>query len=499
MRGYFALVLHAHLPFVRHPEHEFFLEEEWLFEAITESYIPILVALERLVADGIPFELTLSLSPTLVSMLSDELLRRRYERHLQYLRALVDRECGRTRSDPTRQRVAQHYRRRLEIVDRTWQAKSGNIVSAFSRLQRDGYLEILTCAATHGYLPLLSTHPRAVRAQVAVAVDHYERHFHQKPRGIWLPECGYYRGLDSILANEGLRYTIADGHAIHLAQPQARFGSYSPIYCADSGVALFARDHRSSVEVWCRQQGYPGNPVYREFYRDIGFDLDLSDIGAYLRPEGVRKHTGIKYHRITGATEDKALYDAGVAKRTAVEHAANFLSNRKRQIEFASDKIGSRTLVVAPYDAELFGHWWYEGPWWLESFLRQCATEQSAFRLTQLGTYLAENPTQQMVRPAPSSWGEGGYHGVWLDESNAWIYPRLHRSADRMISMVDRWPDAQGLRRRALNQAARELLPGSGERLGFHDVHPDHRGLRAAKDRGASQSIRSYFRGCFRQ
>jgi 1,4-alpha-glucan branching enzyme len=458
VKGHLALVLHAHLPFVRHPEHPFFLEEEWLYEAITETYLPLLDCFEKLASDGVPFRLTLSLSPTLLAMLGDDLLRRRYERHLEHLRALVEREIARTKRDAKVQKVALHYREQLSRADQMWQHLAGNLPAAFARLQRQGYLDILTCAATHGYLPLMRNHPAAVRAQIRTAVQQHKQVIGVAPTGIWLPECGYYPGLDAILAEEGLRYFVADAHAVHFSRPRPRNGTYAPVFCAGSGVALFPRDHQTSVQVWSRRQGYPGDPAYREFYRDIGFDLPMEALANYLQPPGMRKHTGIKYHRITGSTSAKETYCVDLAKEKAAEHAANFMFNREKQIEHHHDVLERDALVVAPYDAELFGHWWYEGPWWIDYFCRKSAYDQSSYRLTHLREYLAKYSTQQLVQPAESSWGEGGYNAVWLDDNNSWIYPKLHRAAGQMIRLAQEYPEATGWQQRALNQAARELM-----------------------------------------
>jgi 1,4-alpha-glucan branching enzyme len=198
--------------------------------------------------------------------------------------------------------------------------------------------------------------------------------------------------------------------------------------------------------------------VYREFYRDIGYDLDFDYIGPYVQPTGDRKNTGIKYHRITGKTAHKELYDPHWAREKAAEHAANFMFNRERQIEHLRGVFGRPPIVVSPYDAELFGHWWYEGPWWLDYVIRKSCYDQPVYRITHLVEYLNEQPTQQVAQPAQSSWGDKGYHEFWLNESNEWVYPHLHKAADRMIGLARDIVDADGLMRRALNQAARELL-----------------------------------------
>ena len=455
--GYLALVLHAHLPFVRHPEHESFLEEDWLYEAITETYIPLLQALESMAGDGVPFRLTLSMSPTLVSMLTDDMLKERYSAYLTRLQELSHSELSRTRDHGHLSYLAAHYRDRFESIAGTWARHGGDLVAALATLQDRGYLDIMTCAATHGYLPLLAVTPEAVRAQVRVAVALHETHFGRPPRGIWLPECGYYPGLDTMLAEAGIRYFVADTHALLLARPRPRFASFAPVYCTGSGVAVFARDVESSAQVWSRQRGYPGDFTYREFYRDIGHDLDRAYIGPYIQPDGRRKNTGIKYHRITGPSDHKELYDPYWARRKAMEHAGDFIANRQQQVAQLGSTLEMPPLVVAPYDAELFGHWWYEGPWWMEELLRRAVSEGTV-RPVHLAGYLRRNPTHQVCQPSQSSWGDGGFHEFWLNSTSEWIYPHLHAAARRMVGLARDLPGADGLLRRALNQAARELL-----------------------------------------
>jgi 1,4-alpha-glucan branching enzyme len=455
--GDLALVLHAHLPYVRHPEHDSFLEEDWLYEAITETYIPLLQGLEALAADALPVRVTLSISPPLLHMLSDELLHERYRAYLARLERLAQKERARNAGDGHLGYLARHYAERFEATAATWDRLDGNLVGAFADLQRRGLLDLMTSAATHGYLPLMQASPAAVRAQVRVGVEQHTRMVGQAPQGIWLPECGYFPGLDRQLSAAGLRYFVGDTHAVLLARPRPSQGSLAPVYCTGSGVAVFGRDVESSRQVWSRATGYPGDPVYREFYRDIGYDLDLDYIRPFVQPTGERKSTGIKYHRITGATDHKQLYDPYWAHRRAEEHAADFVGHRRRQLQALPPGGGpGGPIVVCPYDAELFGHWWYEGPWWLEATLRQAA--EGGPRLNHLRGYLEQNPTQQVCTPAQSSWGEGGFHAYWLNPRTEWIYPHLQMAAARMEALARIHPDADGLRRRALNQAARELL-----------------------------------------
>jgi 1,4-alpha-glucan branching enzyme len=459
MPGHLALILHAHLPFVRHPEHEHFLEEEWLFEAITEAYIPLLRMMQRFVDDSVPFKLTMSITPTLCAMLQDQLLCERYVRHLDLLIDLAARERTRNRKHPQLCELAEFYVglfsevRRLYVDE--WKC---DLLAVVRELRQTGALEIIACAATHGLLPILQHQsPRAARAQVLIGRDAYLELFGGEPAGFWLPECGYARGLESMLQEANLRWFVVDAHGLLFGTPHPCCSIYAPCY-TPAGPAGFARDPEASRRVWSAHEGYPGNPAYRDFYRDIGFDLPMEHLGSIAR--GTRKFSGIKYHRITGRGDEKQLYDRTAAENAAAQHAVHFLKQIHEQIREISE-VGFEPIVVAPFDAELFGHWWFEGPIFLEQFIRYAAIERD-FGLTTPSEYLAAHPTQQIVEPAPSTWGENGYLAMWLDPSNAWIYPQLNAAAVRMLEVAGRYTaggsNISGTRDRVLKQLARELL-----------------------------------------
>ncbi|MCW5891867.1 MAG: DUF1957 domain-containing protein [bacterium] len=456
VQGRIAFLLHAHLPWVRHPDQEDFLEERWLFEAITESYLPLLGILDGLDADGVPVRLGLSLSPTLLGMLSDRLLRARYLRHLDRLVELAEKEERRTRDSFPFHRCAERYLERFvaartQFLDR-WQQ---DLVGAFRGFQERGLVEILTTAATHGLLPLLASCPGAVRAQIEVAVAEYRRFFGRSPAGFWLPECAFAPELEDDLARAGVRWTVVDTHGITHATPRPVYGVYAPIACP-SGLAVFGRDPESSRQVWSVEAGYPGDPWYRDFYRDIGFDLPEDYLRPYLPPSG-RVHTGLKYHRITGATDAKEPYEPDRARERVAEHAAHFVEARRVQIEELAGAMDRPPIVVCPYDAELFGHWWFEGPLWLDQVLRRFAVTPGLEMVTP-GDDLARSPVMQRATPAASTWGWKGHHEVWLARQNDWIYPHLHATAERLQALVRRLPRPDERTRRALAQATRELL-----------------------------------------
>lgn len=459
-QGYLALVLHAHLPFVRHPEHPDFLEEQWFFQAMTETYIPLVHVFEGLRRDDIDFRLTLSLSPPLVSMMRDALLLDRYAQRLDRLVELGHREVERTWHDGAFRPLAEMYRNRMAHVRETFRRYKGNMPRAFGDFEQSGQLELITCNATHMFLPLADRNWAVCHAQIELAAREHERHLGRRPRGMWLAECGYFRGLDELLRESAIRFFFVDTHGLLFADRRPVYGVYAPVYCP-TGVAAFGRDVESSKQVWSAEEGYPGDGVYRDFYRDIGFDLDLSDVGPYVHPDGLRHDTGFKYYRITDRRTPlhaKQPYDPSVARERAAQHAGNFLWNRERQVEYLASRMDRAPIVVAPYDAELFGHWWFEGPMFLDVLFRKMQYDQATVAPITPSEYLARYPTNQATTPCTSSWGYRGYAEVWLNGANDWTYPHLHRMGERMVGMARRHPDAQGLRRRALDQAARELL-----------------------------------------
>ncbi|SJZ36908.1 glycoside hydrolase family 57 protein [Selenihalanaerobacter shriftii] len=458
-KGYLSLVLHAHLPFVRHPEHEDFLEERWLYEAITETYIPLISHFEKLHKEKIDYRLTLSLSPTLITMLADPLLQQRYIEYLNQLLELASKELKRTQGQPKLNQIANMYLFKFQQAKDIFSKYKNNLVAAFKKFQELGYLELITCGATHGYLPLMQENPESVRAQIEFAIKNHKKHFGQKPSGIWLPECGYYPGLDEILNEYDIRFFVLDTHGVLYAKPQPKYGVFAPIY-TPSGVAAFGRDNDSAKQVWSADEGYPGDHDYREYYRDIGFDLPLDYIQSYIHEENVRINTGIKYYKITDddcKLEDKEIYNPKFAFKKIKSHAADFISKRIEQVEYLDELIDRKPMIVAPYDAELFGHWWYEGPSFLYHVIKEVANEGKIELISPID-YLEEYPENQVCQPPLCSWGANGYNDVWLNDNNDWIYRHLHQAADKMTEIATEISDPNSLVKRALNQAARELL-----------------------------------------
>ncbi|MEW6284105.1 MAG: 1,4-alpha-glucan branching protein domain-containing protein [Candidatus Eremiobacterota bacterium] len=452
--GWLVLLLDAHLPFVRHPgEHPRPLEEYWLFEAITESYVPLLGMFTDLVEEGVPYRLTVSLSPTLLAMLEDEYLQSAYQRHLERLLELSERELARTAHDPVMRPTAEMYHHRFRRVHQLYHERfRGDLVGGFSALRNLGALEVITTAATHAYLPLLVATPEALRAQLVTSEREYRRYFGQEPPGWWLPECAYCPEIEPALGAVHRGYYFLDAPGVLRAHPRPRAAHFAPV-ATPTGWAVFGRDPECHRQVWHSRDGYPADPVYREFYRDIGWDLPLDYVGPYVQQDGGRMFTGFKYHRITGPTDHKEPYQPWEARRRAWEHAESFLESRLRQAEWLAERLGQPPVLVAPYSAELLGHRWYEGPLWLESVLRQVA-RQSRLTLETPGRLLDRLAPLQVCRPSASSWGEAGYHQAWVDPALSWVYRHLHGAGRQVTAALRAAPHQE----RALRQAIRELL-----------------------------------------
>lgn len=432
MKSALLLLLHAHLPYVRHPEHDYSIEESWLFEAVWETYLPLLQTIEQLRDEGISPQLTLTLSPPLIEMLNDELLRQRFLRFVDNLSSLAEAEKKRTRHTPF-EPLAFLYGAKLKKTRRSYlEGYGGDLVAAFRKLQDEGHIEIVATSATHAFLPAFEHYPEAVRRQIGVGIQSYRRAFGRQPRGFWLPECGYFRGLDSLLREQGIDYFFLEAHGILHGRPRPAFSIYQPVQ-TPAGVRAFGRDARASQQVWCAARGYPGDPFYRDFYRDIGFDLPPAALAAFTHVG----FTGLKYHRITGAGADKLPYNRYAAIGRVAAHAAHFVRERGTEGEkFAP--FGIAPVFFTAFDAELFGHWWFEGIEWLDAVLRRCAEPASSVEVATPSRHLERTATgtPAIIQPAPSSWGEGGYNAAWIGERSRLLYRRLHDMAEKMEQLL---------------------------------------------------------------
>ena len=448
-KGNLAIVLHAHLPYVR-SEEPGSLEEDWFFQALVECYLPLLETLEKasISKEQAP-KITIGLSPTLLSLFEDEVLKNRFKKWVELRLEILD--SLKTDSVKAVLHLTDHLKHQLE----SWKSCRGDLIGRFDKLQTSEVIDILTCAATHGYLPLLRENPEAVRAQLKTAVREHKRLFAKAPLGIWLPECAYYEGLDEMMAESGLRYAVLDGHGLLNADPRPRYGLYAPI-CTKRGVAFFGRDSESTLPVWSARDGYPGNPSYREFHRDLGWDLSTDNLNKIGIKE--KRPLGIKLFKISSKNtplDKKQQYDPKDAQESVEKDAKSYLKERKKQLIKLEKSMNIEPLLIAPFDAELFGHWWFEGPQFLSQIFIN--SKKEGIKLITLKESLQLKSKIQLCNPSPSSWGQGGFHNYWLNESNAWIVHQWSKAGREMINIC-----SKGIQKESniklIKQAGRELL-----------------------------------------
>ena len=433
--GKVHLLLHAHLPFVREPSYDRFLEENWFFEAMAETYLPIIQMLNRLEEKGVPGTLNFSVSSVLLAMLTDRSLLDKFSRHLHKQLELLEREKIRLQNDSEKMEVVNFYYRRQIALINTWERDCNcEIVPALKRLEQIGKINLLTCVGTHPFLPAYQNDVEAIRLQLKITVRAFEEAFGKKPRGLWLPECGYFEGLDAILAEYGFKYFFLETHGVLLAKPSPKYGVFAPIK-TPAGLYCFGREQSSSMEVWSRKTGYPGHPEYREFFKDIAHEREDDYLGDYFLAAGTHIETGLKYYRITGS-EDKKVYRPWNALRLVEDHARLFVANREETVSnLLPNMDGNKVSILCPYDAELFGHWWFEGPLFIEKMFERAASS-NVVEMASLEDSIAAD--SDVHAPIFSSWGEGGFGEVWMNDAVAFQYPLFFRMRAMMNDLKKR-------------------------------------------------------------
>ncbi|KAA0549412.1 DUF1957 domain-containing protein [Bacillus sp. BGMRC 2118] len=446
---YVNFVLHAHLPYVRHREANR-LEERWLYEAITESYIPLLWQLEK---TDHRQKWTISFSPPLMEMLADPLVQRRYLLYLDNTESLLRKEKERA-NESADVNVVNFYEERYKNIRETYLKWNQNVLEGFKHYFNEGKIECITSSATHTFLPYLQT-KQGIHMQIKHGMNCFEKHFNTKPNGLWLPECAYTPGIDEILHREGIRFAFVDEHAMKHADPTPSKGVGAPVY-SPHGVALFARNHDISNRIWSSSYGYPGDPNYREFYRDIAYDREWEYIKPFVHPEGIRVDTGIKMHRITGKTEYKKTYIPREASQKVKEHANHFTTSLIEQRNKHGEQSFPPHIVTLPFDTELFGHWWFEGP---DFFHEVISTQIEDIEYITPTDFLNRHYRDlETAHFSFSTWGRDGYGDVWLNEKNEWMYRHLHGMEKKLIEVTTSFDLTDPTIKRAMEQLSREWM-----------------------------------------
>ncbi len=459
--GSFAFLLHGHLPFVRHPDDPFFIEELWYYEAVAETYLPLLKRGYALREESIAFPLQLSLSPPLLYMMADELLSVRFERYLENHIELAAKEKARNKHNSSLLELSDFYHNFYQkIYDFYTGTLKRDIINGFRELAASGTIQLWSTSATHCFLPLFQHQPKIVKAQLKVALDSFRDFFGMEPCGFWLSECGYYSGLDALMKDVGIDLTILESHSLLFGNPRPPGSVYLPVH-TKRDLTVFARDLLVAQQIWSSESGYPGDPFYREFYSDIAYDRTPEELAPCVHPAGFIMHTGMKYRRITDKlSSEKAWYEPLAAQKQTRIHAHDFLNKIVYHLDQLSAVIRTSPIISAPFDAELFGHWWFEGPDFLDQVARIAHRDKLPVNFTFFNDYLKQYPTTQVCEPAASSWGKNGYNEVWLNHTNDWIYPLLHQAGTIMLNLANHYANlaVEPLSERILNQMSRELL-----------------------------------------
>ena len=450
-----SIVLHGHSPFIRHPETVSPSQEHWFFESISETYIPLLEVFDRLDKDLIPFRIGLSLSPTLCHMLTDELLIKRY---LEYTDKQIEfgaQELKHTSDDPELNSMVKLFYDRIVEKQALFTGRyEKDILKGFDHYQKKGRLELMVTAATHAFLPFYTSYPEAVQAQFEVAISVYRTHFGKFPQGFWLPELGWKAELDYWLRAYNFSYTVVDAHSLAFARPCAEKGSFYPAR-TPQGVIIFGRDFYASEDMSKLGQ----DPLFRVNLRDQGFELPIEKVRPFLGPQGSRTGTGYKYWASGEDGSGSVMYNPREAAAKAKDNARVFLDSVLSRLKSAGSLMEGSPLSLCAFEADKFGRFWYEGPEFLEALFRE-GTKNGELQFLSPAEYLSklDAGTFQTLTPEFSSWGNNGYAETWLDASNDWMYSHTTRALERMVEIAERFPDNTGLKERALNQAAREIL-----------------------------------------
>ncbi len=492
-KGYFAFVLHSHLPYVlghgKWPH-----GTDWLNEAAAETYIPLLQACDSLMEQGISPKFTIGVSPVLCEQLAHNSFKSNFIDYLKHrfeAAASDAEEFHRTGQDDFL-KLAHNWEAFYKLALSTFKgAYNQDIIAQFRRLQDGGHIEIITCAATHGYLPLLSQ-DESCQAQIKQAVASYRRYFGRNPRGIWLPECGYRpsydwsapvkikglpesykrKGIEEFLSENGIEYffidssTLKGGKAIGVYidrfdalktlwgkfekqyKPRSEEQEKTPLsaYLVGSKdgqqpVGVFTRHPETSLQVWSGEWGYPGDSNYLDFHKK-------------------RFPGGHRYWKVTSSKSDladKVIYDPDPIPDRLEENSTHFVNLVEQQLLNHFKKTGEPGIIVAPFDSELFGHWWFEGPVFLRKVLEKMAVS-AEIGLCTVGEYYDMNKPSNVITLPEGSWGEGGFHYIWLNEWTEWTWKHIYEDELKMKELAGRYKSAGELGKRIITQAARELM-----------------------------------------
>ncbi|MEA1962346.1 MAG: glycoside hydrolase family 57 protein [Bacillota bacterium] len=456
MTSNIMLVLHSHIPYVKR-QGRWPFGEVWLFEAMAETYIPFLRSWYTLKEEKIDAPITLSFSPTLLEQLNSKYIQQEFITYLKEREeaALKDERYFVSQSELEMAAVAASYNRFYKDVRRDFVGEFDcNIIQAVKDLQDEGRIEVITTAASHAYLPLLDQ--SSLEHQIVGGKKAYEKYFEREPRGFWLPECGYFQGIEDMLQEQGIHYFFVDSHGVEGGKPlgdsspgvecegfelesfkNTGLSTYRPYRIKNKDIMVLGRNAMVSHQVWSADSGYPGDGYYREFHKEF-------------------PGSGLKYWRVTdryNSLDKKLIYSPEQADRKAYQHAVHFVNSLETTGKEATRMGYPNPLIVGCYDTELFGHWWWEGVRWLEEMVRVITDHKDLqFILpSQISSDLEEAEVFE------SSWGMGGKHYVWDNQETNWMWEVI-RGANQEFNAINHNEIHNEIGEKAYSQALRELI-----------------------------------------
>jgi len=412
--------------------------------------------LRELKEGGIRTAITINVTPILAEQLADEYLKQRFSEYMDDLIKRAKSDIHKFEYHSQKKKIAEYHLRAFErVLNSFYHNYYRDLLGSFKWLENEGMIELITCAATHGFLPLIGS-DSGLFSQIQTAVDTHKKYFGQTPKGIWLPECAYRpklasqgkmrESIDYWLNNSGIEYFFVDSHGIlsaEILEQRNEVGLNTNIgYSLKTGISVFGRNQKTSRQVWDARIGYPGNEYYREFHK--------------------KDHeSGLQYWRITGKTiEDgkKQLYDIGRANEVIESHAHHFISLIESELFQFSKEWNFPGIIVSPFDFELYGHWWVEGINWLNRVFELVSSSDKVEMLT-ISEYISKYKEDfSIIEMKESSWGEGGDFRVWKNPEHGWIWPYINGSIKEFEELLQRFPNPADWERRILKQIARELL-----------------------------------------